>query len=620
MASRLGWGIALVSSTIVAAIAGANCSAAGASGGTGGDGQGGSSSNSGPSATGTGAGSNTGGFTSGTSTSSSGTGGGKPDCDPSCQAVGGTCNAGVCTIVDNGGNVDPGTRGKLDVGGNGDGSFAWLYPYDKTVFPRGLIPPQLQFAGAPPDALEVHATAPGLDYKGYFAASNPARVRISDPMWKALTLAVHAKDNLHVEVTKISGGQAAGPIKEDWTIAQGSLRGTIYYETYGSQILGGAASVGIMKISPGALQPTIIKSGCGNVCHTASADGSTLVAATFLSFGSASYDLKNNAATIKAQSDYSFTYGGIYPDGSFVVSASNYRTWIPFGTSKLYDTKTGLSIPTPSWENAVKNPGTPAFSPDGKWIAFNHEDNGGGHTLATMSYDKVSNNFAGLTDVANDPQYTLGWPAFTPDSKQLVFHAGSNAEFETDSGAQGDLYGTDLATKTKVRLDALDGYANGKSYLPANDPLLNFAPTVLPEAVGGYFWVVFTSHRSYGNTLPSQDNGDQNGKLWVAALDINGVAGQDGSHPAFYLDGQEDSADNLRGFWVLPPCKADGADCMSGDECCGGYCRQEDGGPMICTPIQGGCSQEYDKCSTAADCCDATDECINGHCAQPPPK
>ena len=177
-----------------------------------------------------------------------------------------------------------------------------------------------------------------------------------------------------------------------------------------------------------------------------------------------------------------------------------------------------------------------------------------------------------------------------------------------------------------ARLDALDGYTGAgttSSYLPANDPQLSFAPTVLPEAVGGYFWVVFTSHRSYGNTLQSMAAGadgtaDELGQLWVAALDLNPTAGKDASHPAFYLDGQELEADNLRGFWVLPPCEQQGGACTTGDECCDGFCRPAgDGGPLECVPPPGGCSNEYELCTTAADCCNGSYQCINGRCAQP---
>lgn len=47
-------------------------------------------------------------------------------------------------------------------------------------------------------------------------------------------------------------------------------------------------------------------------------------------------------------------------------------------------------------------------------------------------------------------------------------------------------------------------------------------------------------------------------ELWVVALDLTPKAGQDPSHPAFYLPIQELLAGNNRGFGVADPCKADG--------------------------------------------------------------
>jgi len=544
--------------------------------------------------------------------------GGALGCDPSCVAAGGTCVNDTCTIVDNPGKVDMSTQAKLKSGGNADLDFKFLYPYDQTVFPRGLLPPTLQFKGTPFDAAYLHVTFAGFDYQGFFGAASPARLTMPAAGWKALTLAANAKSAVKVEVTKISGGQVTGPTSETWSIAQGSLRGTIYYETYDSALAGGLGSVGIMKIAPGAAQPTVIKQGCGNVCHTASADGSTLVASTGFPFGSASYDLKNNATLLKAQGDNAFTYGGIYPDGTMSMSATNYRTWLN-NPSKLYDTKSGAVIAAAGWDGVITNAACPAFSPDGKKIVFNREDGGGnGHTLAVMDFDVNQKKFSNLTNLVTLPSLYLGWPAFTPDGKWVVFHGGSNAVFETDNNETGDLYIVDLATKTSFRLNALDGYVgNNVVYLPDNDANLNFAPTVLPVAVGGYFWTVFTSHRGYGNTAPTKDHNDSWGKLWVAAIDLNPTAGKDPSHPAFYLDGQELAADNLRGFWVLDPCKQNGGDCKSGAECCDGFCRPADGG-LVCTPPQG-CANEYEKCNVAADCCNKSSLCINGHCAQPLP-
>jgi hypothetical protein len=352
------------------------------------------------------------------------------------------------------------------------------------------------------------------------------------------------------------------------------------------------------------------------VCHTASADGSTMIASTAFPGGSASYDLKNNASVLQAQPDNSFTYGGIFPNGSISMSSTNYRTWLG-APSRLYDVKTGSLLVATGWDNTIQKAGTPSFSPDGKRLAFIHEDKDNGHTLSVMDFAVAQRAFSGLVDVATDKQNFPGWPAFTPDSKSIVFHSGSNAPFETDNYATGDLFIVDVAAKKTHRLDALDGYSGGGvTYLPAQDPALNFAPTVLPEAVGGYYWVVFTSHRSYGNTLASQDNKDEYGKLWVSAIDLNPAPGTDPSHPAFFLDGQELQADNLRGFWVLDPCKADGQSCASGDQCCNGFCRPAaDGGPLVCVPPPGGCAKENETCVTAADCCNPGDQCINGKCA-----
>ena len=324
--------------------------------------------------------------------------------------------------------------------------------------------------------------------------------------------------------------------------------------------------------------------------------------------------------------------------------------------SHLYDPRDGGVLAAPGFDGVVTHALMPAFSPDGTKVVFNHYDVGAGHSLGVIGFASGTNTFSGLTDVvdlseagapdagadAGDagtyvPPY-LGWPYFLPDSKTVVYNTVDVGDYATwnDYGNEpdhhGDLYAVDVAAKIVTPLDALNGFASGKIYLPygAAEAHLNYEPTVLPVAVGGYYWVVFTSRREYGNTIidsnPFENHPATRKKLWVAAIDLNIVPGQDPSHPPFYLDGQEALAGNMRGFWALDPCTQTGTSCGSGDQCCSGFCRQTtapDGGPALsCVPQPAGCSQEYEKCTAASDCCGVAQgyQCLNGYCAQPAPK
>ena len=271
----------------------------------------------------------------------------------------------------------------------------------------------------------------------------------------------------------------------------------------------------------------------------------------------------------------------------------------------------------------------PSFAPDGKQIVFNHFDTGSGHSLAVMQFDQPSKTFSALVDVATDATSYLGWPSFTPDGASVLFETDSRADFATWQGATGDLSVVDVASKTVTKLDELNGTSGGTIYLPYGPPEahLNYEPTILPVAVGGYYWVVFTSLREYGNTITDPLASDiltRRRKLWVSALDIPAAgassAGKDVSHPAFYLEGQELAAGNMRGFWALDPCKSQGGACASGAECCGGFCRPSPSGSLVCVAPPTGCSQEYEKCTTDADCCGTGYRCLNGFCSEPAPK
>ena len=59
-----------------------------------------------------------------------------------------------------------------------------------------------------------------------------------------------AQDPLNVELTTAAGGRVTGPIKEVWAIAPATLKGAIFYNTYGSPQV--AQNGAIMRLFPGS--------------------------------------------------------------------------------------------------------------------------------------------------------------------------------------------------------------------------------------------------------------------------------------------------------------------------------------------------------------------------------
>jgi hypothetical protein len=560
-----------------------------------------------------------------------------------------------------------------------DPSLAWLYPYDKTVWPLGVLPPLLQWAAgssAVADGVHIHLTSEHYDYQGFFG--RPAALPGSAPFvrhpippdaWKAATLS-SAGGTLTAEIVVAAGGVAYGPITESWTVAHGALKGTVYYQSYGTDLaknyygaIGGDGMFGgaTLVIAPGATSPALVAGTDGTaancrVCHSVSLDGSRMVVQLGNDYDeSSSYDLQNGYA----ESPYgvgttgNLGWVGLSPNGSKglgnrvpLPGAAN-----PNGpTSLLYDMTTGSALAATGLNDFVTRAGFPVFSVDGARVAFNFYAGpgdatigaGDGLKLVAMAFDDATNAFSApalLYQGANPP----GWPSFLPTNDAVVFQVklpGGNGEyFATRAGAKGELWWSDLATGTAAPLERLNGKEGGVSYLPvggtnhADDTGLSYEPTVCPIPSGGYAWVVFMSRRMYGNVAtidPWSSDPRQydhtaaatTKKLWVAAVDLNAPPGTDPSHPAFYLPGQELLAGNARGYWVNVPCKADGETCETGDECCGGFCQPDPADPatLICGQQGTECSQEFEHCDTASDCCDLTMECINGMCVEPTPQ
>lgn len=573
--------------------------------------------------------------------------------------------------------VTPAVKTVLDGATTADPSLKLLYPYDKTVWPLGILAPLLQWNKIPQglgDGVLIELTGSEFSYKGYFgrpAALDVAALLLRHPLpqnvWKAATHSA-AGGTLTLKVVIAADGKAYGALSQTWTIARGALRGTVYYQSYGTNLaknyggaIGGDGMFGgaTLAIKGGSSDPILVAGQNGGssqcrVCHSVAADGSRMVVQHGDNYkASSSYDLLSGYAETAYAPSTNGQLGwiGMTPDGKLGLgNAVPIPGGANTGNTALYDMTTGAALLAPGLSAFVSQAGFPMFSPDGKRVAFNFHAGSGdatigagdGTQLVLMDFDATTQTFSGAKLMhKGSATHRPGWPAFWPTNNALVFQVEqpgntSGEYFATRYGARGELWWVDLATGKGSPLHALNGKtAAGVLTIPTgpnshqDDSTLNYEPTVSPIASGGYAWVVLVSRRLYGNVAtidpwwsdPREHDLTQTPttkKLWVAALDLNPTPGTDPSHPAFYLPAQELLAGNSRGFWVADPCKADGKTCEGGDECCGGYCTQQSGtGPLTCGQIVVGCSKEFDKCQLDADCCDYPKfQCVNGHCAR----
>lgn len=562
---------------------------------------------------------------------------------------------------------------KVMAGGDATG-MRWLYPYDGTVFPRGILAPLLMWDGAPADSVYVHIQGPSFEYKGCLKPTADGQVQLPEDVWTAAgVLTKGGSDPYLVELSAMQGGAVKGPISEHLTIAQATIKGSIYYNSYSSKLAAAAMAMNmpagglgglfgmppglsggvVLRIPPGGTAEVFTSSQNCNGCHSVSANGSRLLA-QMIGQGT-SYMLAPGGATNPPAMNVSPSdaYGALYPDGSVYLAQS-----LVIDVARSSFTAGGAAATTDATlyrtddGSVVANTGIPAgalmpmFSPDGSLLVFNDYAINAAHGLALMKYDVKTNTASDYKTLFTDTDTRPGWPFVLPDDRAVVFTRTNGADFSGEgagiaadmqtnvTGAteppKSDLYLLDVASGTVTILAKAMGYATpedakaGTPYLPfgAEELHMSYFPTVSPVAAGGYFWLFFDAVRHYGNQ-------GQQRQLWGAAIDIaaDGSYAIDRSHPAYYLPGQEFGTGNHRAFAALDPCKQNGDMCTSGTDCCGGFCYVEEqkgdvGSEPVgsCTDHTPMCSKTNERCTSTADCCppepgQTPNTCIAGFCA-----
>lgn len=240
----------------------------------------------------------------------------------------------VPIIVDETGPDNPAGLSQADVkdllaGGPTD-EMTWLYPYEGTVFPRGMLAPLIMWNGDPAvDAVYLRITSRAFSYRGILKPTTQSGLWLPFGLtgtWTSMALAavtgalatqlpipqhvwdlagkqtLGKTDIFTLELTERIDGQIHGPIAAHVRIAQAELKGSVYYDSCLSTLQGGtaldwltgpsaagrsfanlASGSKVLRIPPGGTAELVLSDpgtfdGRCQGCHAVSANGSRLTA------------------------------------------------------------------------------------------------------------------------------------------------------------------------------------------------------------------------------------------------------------------------------------------------------------------------------------------------------
>jgi hypothetical protein len=455
----------------------------------------------------------------------------------------------------------------------------------------------------------------------------------------------------------------------------------------------GATDFGLWAVQPGTTSlPSHLQTGCV-ICHGVSAAGNTLTTGTddptignqtgvFHIGGSGTYTQlatppPNFPCTDEADpppypgnDSRGLGWGVVSPDGRIVLRGLNQfwggdtlYAWAVPDAPLLFADGGVAPLSTTLTVNGGFNMFAPAWSVDEKHLVYINATNGSdagitGTPSQSVGIVDVVTSVAdgGITEAGVFGSITLSKPRTIYDSTatgsmpagtytkvpQLLPDSATVVLEETVEDYTGfdhmlpDYWGGPYVDGTLYALqpNSTGGYThieltNANTSYDPNGNNHNYEAHPLPVQVGGYYWIVFASLRqdAYPNLSGPK-------KLWVSAITPGAPAGTDPSHPPFTLVNQDivPPQPTQRAYWALAPCKADGASCTTGSDCCDGSCLpsnpSDPSSPLVCRAPSSGCANLGGRCKAGdnAACCNAASgvQCIGtlngyGTCGVPGP-
>lgn len=406
-------------------------------------------------------------------------------------------------------------------------------------------------------------------------------------------------------------------------VARATLSGTIYYwDLSGGRILRIDALTGERTVAVPSPPPRPTDPDRGTrciACHTVSRDG-RYMSVEMWGGGreGAAFDLTSSelgadpAPTVYGpRADLTYLFSTFSPDNQFVMINSGNTLGLIRREGGVRVENTGL----PTTGSAH-----PSWSPDGREVAVvtNHD---GSWAVDFTSGDlavipRTAETTFGAPRVLHRGASTPGGsadahPSWSPDGRFIAFQHGVNSR----GAREGTPYPGQLMIlprdATTDRAPVTLANANG-----AGAPS-SFWPNFSPFNQGGYYWLAFYSRRDYGNAQAGT-RGAGRRQIWVTAVRTTPSGADDPSSVPYWLPGQDRAQENMSAYWAPVACRANADSCRVSAECCSGQCQMQPDGRFACAPPPPAqCRRAGTTCSQGSDCCEDL-QCVSNVCQGAP--
>lgn len=519
-----------------------------------------------------------------------------------------------------------------------------LYPLDEAVVPNNWAAPSVQWSptGARGDAYRLRVVSEHVTLTMLVADVSPtfrSAVEVDRDAWRALTASLVDHEgglsqvDFSVDRFDRENGEVVSGTPVRVSLSEDGVFGSLFY--WRVQASPQASDVFRLNTVTGERASVFgTESGACVGCHALSNDGRTLAATVDFRGPARVTAVVDTTRDATPPPDVFAPLSPAYHLLAFSPDASRILASRPEGDESLGQSRLALldgetGQPRSAVGLPTANAGYPAWSPDGRWIAWMEGGSDGpvGTADATsieLAHVEAGDTFAPATTLVGGASLeasleggqTVSRPTFSPDGRFVVFAHGTRSvsASDTETPAHAALYLVPVEGGAPIRLArgmGPDGPVD--AFWPV------YSPFVTEEPDGTELhWLAFYSRQSFGNARAGT-LGTSRRQLWVMAIDPARIeAGADPSHAPYWLDGQDVSAENIAALWAPTACRARGEDCTASSECCSGACLPEPtSGRTVCAapPV---CHRYGESCETADDCCDGL-SCSLHVCGYEPP-